>query len=149
YLGVGAAALVVMGVTLWGRVSLTASLIPVFAGIAGVLLGSGPILVVTVLAIVLGTAGYSFAERNSDAWRDLLLCAAVLCFCVAHYRLQGLVAHLFPLDPRVREESTSGRRRGFILRRRWPIRKHRRSARLVTSAEWGGLVWLLLGCAVT
>ncbi len=79
---------------------------------------------------------------------DVALCAAMLAYVVAHYRLQALTRHVFPIDPGRREPvprvgARSGDRaptggRGRIIRRC-------RSWSLVTPEEVG---WLILALPI-
>ncbi|MCI0463770.1 MAG: hypothetical protein L0Z62_43090 [Gemmataceae bacterium] len=77
---------------------------------------------------------------------DVALCASMLAYVVAHYRLQSLTRHVFPIDPRLREpvpragawspDHAPTRRRGRII-------QQRRSWGLVTPEEVGWLVLAL------
>ncbi len=73
-------------------------------------------------------------EARSQTFRpaDVVLCAAVLAYVAAHYRLQAVASHVFPLDPRLREDTPKKPRRVIHCKR---------SPRLVTTDEVG---WLAL-----
>ena len=65
-------------------------------------------------------------NQSGTAFRvsDLLAAAAVLGYCVGHYRLQSLHRHIFPLDYRLAAATWSG-----------PQIERRRSLRTVTQLE--------------
>jgi hypothetical protein len=42
--------------------------------------------------------------QDDNVWLDLVLATAVLAYTVAHYRLLSLASHVFPPDPRQREQ---------------------------------------------
>lgn len=115
-------------------------------GLLGVLtrLRAAPILLVVTLA-----AGALFEQQRLTGlgWRwavrprafqvpDVVLCGAVLLYVAAHYRLQALTRHVFPLDTRRREPvpGKPGKRR---------VIRHKRSPRLATPEEAALLVLLL------
>jgi hypothetical protein len=111
-------------------------------------LRSAPILVLLVLAgqqflTELAHAGYGrrWSAASSLRVADVVLCGAVLAYVVAHYRLQGLVHNVVPLDPRRR----AGPPRWHFWRLGWLPRvvQERRSPRLVSPVEVGLLVMTL------
>ncbi|MCC6417136.1 MAG: hypothetical protein IT429_02685 [Gemmataceae bacterium] len=115
-------------------------------GLVGVLarLPLAPILVLVVLAAghlleqhrLIGLGGGWYVRSRALRVADVGLCAAVLAYVAAHYRLQSLTRHVFPLDPRRREPTKV---------RRPPVARVRRSAVLVTPDE---VAWLLLALPV-
>jgi hypothetical protein len=92
---------------------------------------------------VLYTIGYTPASKESFDWLplpDSMICVGVLLYSAAYYRLQGLVVHLFPVEPR-RYPSSIGMRRGVR-----PKPRLRRSASLVSGPEIARLLMLVAGC---
>jgi hypothetical protein len=88
------------------------SVLVVLVGLLGVLarLHSAPLLFVLVLAVQqilrhVSDSGYrrGLTQFASLEVSDVVMCAAVLAYVVAHYRLQGLLQNVIPLDPRRRE----------------------------------------------
>jgi hypothetical protein len=109
------------------------SLLPVLAGVFGGLTRFGPVLVPTALAMLLNAPprlALPFSHRSALQLADLILGAGTLAYVIAHYRLQGLLVHLFPPDPRRRGKSA-------------PPRRERRPARLATLAEIGGMLLIV------
>jgi hypothetical protein len=81
-------------------------------------------------------SGVPFPTRGGFPAQDVAESMAVLAYTLAHYRLQGLVLHIVPPDPRRR----SGKRRWLIFPPR--IVLQRRPGTLVTPTE---VAWFLLG----
>jgi hypothetical protein len=114
------------------------ALLPLLAGAVGLLFRwrTGPVLFLLTLAAVL----WYWDERYvaaADPVADLFLCAGALAYVVGFYRLQGVVAFLFPRDPRPRPEPPR-LRPGQPPRRRWtpPEPSPRRSPGLATAGEF-------------
>jgi len=101
-------------------------------GLLGVLsrLHSAPVLYLLVLATQQFLRQLSLTTVEVS---DVVMCGAVLAYVVAHYRLQGLVQNVVPLDPRRRE----GPPRWHWWRLYWLPRlaSERRSPRGVTPYE--------------
>jgi hypothetical protein len=81
------------------------ALVPTLIGAAGLAFRwrTGPLLFLASVAV-----GFTYLDavhvRNfegerSAAYTDLLLCAAGLCYLIAHYRLIGLTSGVFPPEP--------------------------------------------------
>jgi hypothetical protein len=135
---------------------LLTSLLVFLVGILGVMarFRVGPFLLILVLAVThiarqLGfrRAGAALGGTALFQPADVLLCGAVLAYCMAHYRLQSLVLNVFPIDPRRRK----GPPGGFLQRGR--IVPLKRSPRLVTVTEVGFLLlslplWAVAGQAL-
>jgi hypothetical protein len=107
-----------------------------------------PILMLGVLAVGLKIQP-EYPTGSVLRIPELLLSGAVLGFVAAHYRLQSLMAHIFPPDPRRREGQPRWQVGYFTLRYQAPIMKERRSAKQVTSREIGLLllslpIWAML-----
>ena len=115
-------------------------------GLVGVLtrLRIGPILLLVTLA-----AGYLIEQQRFTGlgWRwferprafqvaDVVLCGAVLVYVAAHYRLQALTRHVFPLDHRRREPVPGKARKQRVIR-------SKRSPELATPEEAAVLVLLV------
>src|SRR5262249_58124348 len=108
----------------------------------------GPIALLVALAGVEGIRAlttFSFDRFQPPGARlgDVVLAMAVLGYVAAHYRLQGLVQHILPPDPRRRQPGRG--LLGRVLPQPQP-----RSAHLATPAEIGLLllsvpIWALLG----
>lgn len=118
----------------------------------------GPILLVATLA-----AGYLIEQQRLTGfgWRwydrprafqvaDVVLCGAVLIFVAAHYRLQALTRHIFPLDHRRREPvpGKPGKRRMVRPKRSWELATPEEAALLVllvpVPALVGQALWLVV-----
>jgi hypothetical protein len=70
-----------------------------------------PLVIVTLTGLLLAPSryrwGYPYWSRNRvPTLMDLVLCASVLAYVIAHYRLLSLTRHVLPTDPR---RSRSGR----------------------------------------
>ena len=141
YLAIALVALAVIGVMMLQRTSGLIAFIPVLAGLAGALSGFGPILLVFAVAVCLNVPGFTAATSRSPI-ADGLLCAAVLGYVTAHYRMQSLLVQAFPPDPRNRKEST-GRQMFGLLPKRGRLKPPRRDSELVTTAEIGNALWSL------
>jgi hypothetical protein len=111
----------------------------VVVGLLGVLTRwrLAPVVVLGLLAVsqltqplLYGVRGFATRPRAPDA-ADLLLCCGVLAYVAAHYRLQGLLSHILPPDPRNRVEG----RPGLATLWRRPVVRQPRAPRLVTPAE--------------
>src|SRR5262249_36661287 len=110
------------------------------------------VLVVAVSQLMQQLNWTPFSRRWNISTRtlgasDFLLCAAVLAYVAAHFRLQGLGRHIFPPDVRLRllhRFTRSPRSRGAAL-----AIERKRAVRLVTPGELVVLVlslplWVLL-----
>ena len=144
------AALVVILVIQVEQQSGLSALLLLLVGLLGVAacLRSAPVLVLLVLAgqqllSELAHAGYGRRWPAASSFRvaDVVLCGAVLAYIVAHYRLQGLVHNVVPVDPRRR----AGPPRWHFGRLGWLPRvvQESRSPRLVSPVEVGLLVMTL------
>ncbi|MCI0637863.1 MAG: hypothetical protein L0Y72_11800 [Gemmataceae bacterium] len=77
---------------------------------------------------------------------DVVLCAGVVGFVAAHYRLQSIWQNMLPLDPRRR--SGTPRRRFPWFRKQPPIMAEKRAQEQITPFELAGLVLSLPAWAV-
>jgi len=130
-------------------VILYVALAPVLIGLVGVVtrMASGPVAVVLTLGVCLyGFPDYGLVGPLRLA--DVMLCAAVLGYVAAQYRLQSLTGHVFPPDPRRREARPPWHRGFFRWLLRPPVVRQRRAGRLVTEKEIGALVLSLPAWAV-
>jgi hypothetical protein len=138
------------------------SFVPLLVGVSGVLLRFRwtPALVLLCIAAALF---YEQIQMGPFLWRwqtqasdlrllDLLLCGSLLLFVSAHYRLQGLLLNIMPVDPRRREILPHSRQRrpGREPRMKAPVLHARRSSSLVSPGELTLLLltlplWVLLG----
>jgi hypothetical protein len=108
YTFLGLAALLVLLLVLLERGVGMWALLPVLIGFGSLLLrwSPGPLLVLVTLAgLLFASALGRYPALGShrtfaSVLSDLLLCAAVLAYVAAQYRLHGLVLFLFPRDPR-------------------------------------------------
>jgi hypothetical protein len=133
------------------------SFLPVLVGVLGVVLRFRW----TPALVILTVAGAMFYEqlvmgrwlwhwhtfRSGFRVPDMLLCGSVLLFISAHYRLQGLLLNIMPVDPRRREVLRQRPRSSRLL---GPVMKARRSTNLVSPTELSVLLltlplWVLLG----
>jgi hypothetical protein len=123
---------------------LLVSLLIMLVGLFGVLsrLRLGPILLLLVLAG--GQLGRQFAWGRLQlaqvyplqriGLNDLVMAMGFLAYVLAHYRMQGLMLNIVPLDPRQKVGPARWFRRPKLL-------SHRRAGGLVTPQEVG---WFLL-----
>jgi hypothetical protein len=162
YTLLGAVALAVLWLALAQQAAGLFSFIPILVGVLGLLLRFRwtPALVLLSLAAALF---YEQIAMGSWLWRwhtlrsgfnlsDLLLCGSLLVFVGAHYRLQGLVLNIMPVDPRRREvtRGSEGRPPDRLPRSAGPVLKARRSSGLVSPGELTLMLltvplWVLLG----
>jgi hypothetical protein len=147
YVAIGAAALVLLALILAERASLSIGIIVLLAGLIGSMLALGPILVIVTTAIVVNFSSSMTWPFVDGSATDGLICAAVLAYALAHYRLQSLLSHLYPIDPRDREPASSEK---WIAswRRRGRLCKHHRTPDMVTGAELVGAAWVLSACVI-
>ncbi len=142
YVLMGLVALAVVLLVLVQRGLGTWALAPVVAGLIGGVMRFGPVLFLLALTVVADLLP-DFADRlhrgTLASVPDLVLCGAVLTYVIAHYRAQGMLAHVFPPDPR-RREPAPGR---APFRRRTRVVQPRRSPRLVSSQEIMGALLIL------
>jgi hypothetical protein len=125
------------------------ALLPLVAGIVAVLAywSIGPMLVIVctcgglVVHTRLHIAGLP-SGGPSSAPGDLLLAAALLAYCAAHYRLQSLARTIFPADPRRRRRLPRGRPLVLPL---LPV-EQARPPELVAASEITQLLLTVLGC---
>jgi hypothetical protein len=107
YLGIGLAAVVVLGVALLQSHSGRWSVIPTLIGAAGLAFRwrSAPLVLLAAVAFTQIIPFWVLMHRDKSASPvviDLGLCGAVLAYVLAQYRLFGLTTPLFPPDPRRR-----------------------------------------------
>jgi hypothetical protein len=130
------------------------SFIPVLIGLLGMTLRwqITPLLTLIVLAgLLLGgelTEQSLFLHSLSRGFSlpDWFLCGAVLAFCAAQCRIQGMTRSIMPMDRNRRRQDLSNRPMGRLPRGVKEDRQ-RRSPRLVSPSEIGWLVLLLPICA--
>jgi hypothetical protein len=102
YLAVGGAGLLLVFLVLNQRgVSYLSCLLPLLVGAGGATIGWArtPIVYLVVLATVLSIEPnrYFMSSHGGSVWlTDMLLCAGVLAFVAAQYRLQSLLKSAFP-----------------------------------------------------
>jgi hypothetical protein len=125
--------------------------LPLLAGAIGLLIRSS----LASLLLLFALGGKIFLEQQIGlgiiAWRfrptenqvnpsDIILCGAVLAFVMGHYRMMGLIANVFPPDPRRRDgHAAKGGRFGGPIGEVY----QRRSTRLVGPFEWSLFVLAL------
>jgi hypothetical protein len=122
------------------------SFFPVLIGLLGMMLRwqITPLLTVLLLAGLLFAGDvtnqplYLYYASRRFSLPDWFLCGAVLAFCAAQYRIQGMVRSILPVERNRRRQMLPGRPK---------IDRPRRSPELVSSAEIGWLVLLLPICA--
>jgi hypothetical protein len=150
YVMVCVTALTVLSLVLAGRGSSLGALIPLLIGVLGLAIRwqSAPLLV--LLAVIftemdLRRFWYGYFRPSQIGLEDLLLCAAMLAYVTANYRLQGLLIHIIPPAPRSRS------RRAKLppdIRRSLSLASSQEIAQLVlTLPIWVGLalvLWSLL-----
>jgi hypothetical protein len=156
YAAVGLATLGVIGVVLLPRAGLTLALVPVLAGLGGGLTRIGPVLLVLAVVVTLNAPPF-FPVTSPRPLLDGLLCAAVLGYVAAHYRLQSILLDAFPPDPRRRAAPAPRTGRFRLGSFRPPVVRQRRPAAWVTPSEaaslvyalpaWAALGWLVLRAA--
>jgi hypothetical protein len=134
YVAVCLVALMVIGLVMFQRTTWGLALLPVLVGLGGGTTALGPVLLALALALSLNYLPYPDTQSTRMLVLDWLLCAALLGYVVAHYRLQALLGSVFPLDPRRREPLAAGRWL-FIFPRRSRVIRERRAPRLVLPAE--------------
>jgi len=76
---------------------------------------------------------------SGAAFEHVLVCTGFLCYTVSHYRLQGILLHLLPLDPRQRAGPSYWSL--WHLRRVTPVVEEKRAVVHVTPIE---ITWLVL-----
>lgn len=144
YVVISLAALFAMFLVLTQRNFGTLALFPVAVGLLGVVTGwsTAPVMVLLTVAGCLHVQNQyirGFAGPRHLWLTDLLLCAAVLAYAMAQYRLQGLRGSIFPLDRR-RREGPKRWQVGFPPRFEKEVFRQRRSPALVSSREIGWFV---------
>jgi hypothetical protein len=139
-------ALIVVVMTDWTKQSALVTLLIGLVGLFGILSRASlsPIL-------FLGAIGAAQLLRQF-AWRrfggrpfspdrpfepvDIAMCLGILGYVICHYRWQGLMHHILPVDPRRRMASAGGARDG----------RQRRSPGLATPAEWLWIYPMVVVC---
>jgi hypothetical protein len=113
------------------------ALLPVLAGLLAGFTRLGPM----ALALAIALAMSSLPPRGPPVGRrvpvdipNLIVCGAVLAYAVAHYRLQGLILNIFPLDERQPPPGPEAKS---------PPTVRRRAVGMVTREEVGALLLAL------
>ncbi len=129
----------------------TATLLPILAALIASLTRFGPVVLAAALAISLNVPTRRPLVMSHGGVLDvpdLVLCALVLGYAVAHYRLQAIVGRIFPADPRRGSARDPARDQPFAgIRPAAPAREARPPAR-VTREEVAGLVWVFFWAAL-
>jgi hypothetical protein len=118
------------------------SLLPVLAGVLGNATRLGPALLCVAIGASLN-GPREMPPLGSHAGLDvpdLILCAAMLAYVVAHRRLQSLLDWIFPPDPRRRGASPSRSFPGSLFAGPPRFFKQKRDGRLVSRHEIGILL---------
>lgn len=144
YLGITAGGLGLVFLVMQHRgVPFLYALIPLLVGAGGAAFSIGltPLIYLIVLGVVtsIDPTRFFMSPRGGSIWlSDVLICAGVLGFVAGHYRLQSLLARVFPTPSTTATNTASA-----------PVpAPPRRSARSVTPREIGTLLLLLPAWAV-
>jgi hypothetical protein len=137
---------------------ISLSLFPILVGLLGMAVRwrLAPVILLATLAVCLKFESAYEAPRSFRV-SDLILCAATLTYVAGQFRLQGMLDHIAPIDPR-RREGTPRWHVGLLSIRYQPeVAREKRAPNLVTreeigllivgSALWAGLaqiIWNLL-----
>jgi hypothetical protein len=118
------------------------SLLPILAGILGNATRLGPALLCIAIGISLNGPREMppMGSHTGLDVPDLILCAAMLAYVVAHRRLQSLLDWIFPPDSRRRSASRSRSFPGSLFAGPPRFFKQKRDARLVSRQEIGILL---------
>jgi hypothetical protein len=149
------AALFVILLSQQGDLTGLLTLLPILAGAIGLAMRSSTASAMLLLTLggkiflvdVFGTPSWfrrGFLSSRSFQFTDILLCAGVLAYVMAHYRLTGLVGSIFPRDPR--RPGGKPDRDGHGETTREPDQK--RSKRLVGPTEFAVLLVALPACVL-
>ena len=124
----------------------TATLFPVLVGILGIAVRwrLAPVILLATLAVCLK---FESTHEGQRVFRvsDLILCAATLAYIAGQFRLQGLLDHVVPVDPRRREGPPRWHVGLLSIRYQPEVVREKRAASLVTREEVG---MLILGSAL-
>lgn len=137
------AALGVILVVMLQRTFWSLAMVPVLAGLVGGVTRLGPFLLPAAVAVALNAIPFTERASAQRSILDGLVAAAVLAYAAGHYRLQGLLSHIYPADPRRREEPVP--RSGWFrfLPRRPAVVQFRRTGGLVSAEEISRLLLML------
>ena len=115
------------------------SLLPILAGVLGNATRFGPPLLCIAVAISLNGPRDMppLASHTRIDVPDLILCAAMLAYVIAHSRLQGLLNWILPPDPRRRAVQPPRAFSWSLLVRLPSLFKQKRDPRLLTRQEIG------------
>jgi hypothetical protein len=125
------------------RIYWALSLLPILAGVGAGFTSFGPFLLVIVIVVCLERMPYAEGSLVGQTVLDFILCAAVLAYVAAHYRLQSLFVQIVPSDPRRRKEVPPGGGWRAVFRRKSRVVRQRRSAQGVAVPEIQRLLWTL------
>jgi hypothetical protein len=93
----------------------------------------------------LGSRPTTLSVPRSFLISDLALCASILVYVAANFRLQGLVRQIYPGDPRLRQARVRPRIRAIGQRRSTAAVTPREIVTLVAGLPiWIGLAWLCI-----
>jgi hypothetical protein len=137
-------ALAIIFVVMLERTFVILALLPVVAGLLGGMTSLGPVLLIVAIAVSLNQLPFAETQFSRSVILDTILCAAVLIYVMAQFRLQSLALWVFPLDPRLRDKRGPEPGRFFLFRMPRKMVRRRRSAGLVSTTE----IWLMLFIAL-
>jgi hypothetical protein len=124
----------------------SATLFPILVGILGIAARwrLAPVLLLATLAVCLKFES-TYDVHKAFHVSDLILCTATLAYIVAQFRLQGLLDHIIPIDPRRRQGSPRWQVGMLSIRYQPKVVREARSPTLVNREEIG---MLILGSAL-
>jgi len=125
---------------------ISVTLFPVLVGILGIAVRwrLAPVILLAILAVCLKFEPIHEGQRTFRL-SDMILCAATLAYIAGQFRLQGLLDHIVPIDPRRREGSPRWHVGLLSIRYQPEVVREKRAASLVTREEIG---MLILGSAL-
>jgi hypothetical protein len=131
YLTVGLSALGAIGLVLLQRGFGAWSLVPILIGLIAGLTRFGAVALVLIVAVLINAVPHLATSVRHSLLNipDVVLCAAVLGYAIAHSRLQSLINNVFPAETAKHD-----------LKARASPADPRRPARLVTPDEVSALV---------
>ena len=119
----------------------TVTLFPVLVGILGIAVRwrLAPVFLLVTLAICLK---FELTSEGQRALRvsDMILCAATLAYVAGQFRLQGLLDHVVPIDPRRRQGPPRWHVGLLSIRYQPEVVREKRAPSLVTREEVGMLI---------
>jgi hypothetical protein len=124
----------------------SATLFPILVGVLGIAARwrLAPVLLLATLAVCLKFES-TYNLQKAFHVSDLILCTATLAYIAAQFRLQGLLDHIVPVDPRRREGPPRWHVGLLTIRYQPKVVREARSPMLVNREEVG---MLILGSAL-